>query len=167
MANNNTKTTQTFPKDFYKKLDSARNDTDKKNDEKSTMHKKFIADLKEDNDAYLDMYYCVILDRLIFKCSRLDDNIDKEITLWNIKNIINEDSIDKKTKIKITTFWTGFFDAKTKKFNTSYWDELEIPLMYEQLKNKFLNDGIQMEDISNMEKSYNQVIKFTIPARAI
>jgi hypothetical protein len=163
----NTKFTQTNPKDFYKKLDSARNDTDKKNYDKSAMHEKFIADLKEDNDAYLDMYYCVILDRLIFKCSRLDDDVEKEITLWNVKNIINEDSIDKKTKIKITTFWTGFFDSNTKKFNTSYWDELKIPLMYEQLKKKFLDEGIKIEDISNTEKSFNQVIKFIIPPRAI
>lgn len=146
---------------FYEKVSTLRNKDIVKQSNLKENRKEFLEKLKHDNDLYLKIYYDLILEIIVKKCLKWADDEKKEFTLWNIKNLVSKHD-DQKTNLKINTFWYGFYNSYNKKSDKSAWDELNIPLMLEQLNNKFNEFGICFTDISDRTKSFNQVIKVTI-----
>ena len=135
--------------------------------ESTDFQKEFLEKLTEDTILIASTIYEFLINEITYKISRTEDSDEKYFIIWNIqKKLFIDDSL-RKTNVKFRTFFTGFFDSKTKTFTKESWDKAGLDLMVDEVNKRFLGTGIYIEDVSDTTKSYAHLIKVTIPPKPI
>ena len=133
--------------------------------ESTDFQKEFTDKLKEDTILIASAIYEFLINEIAYKISRTEDSEEKYFIIWNIqKKLFIDDSL-RKTNVKFRTFFTGFFDSKTKTFTKESWEKAGLDLMVDEVNKLFLGTGIYIEDVSDTTKSYAHLIKVTVPPK--
>jgi len=131
----------------------------------SDKDKEFSEKLKHDSILIASSIYEHLINEIAYKISKSNDSEEKYFIVWNIqKKLFIDDSL-RKTNVKFKTFFTGFFDFKSKSFSKDSWDKAGIDLMVDEVNKLFLDTGIFIEDVSDINKSYAHLIKVTVPPK--
>ena len=119
--------------------------------------------LCEDSNTIRDAALKLIRQEIVFHLSKSSKPHDfHSFRIWNLANKLKD--LKLRGSIKVTTYFTGFWNPSERKHHDELWQEAGIGLMIEEL-NKVMFP-IRLEDISDSNASFNQVFRCTIPADA-
>ena len=122
---------------------------------------KRLRDALEDITTIRDACIEVIM----FECDKIlpicNDNEEKTVKVRNIEERIK--SFPLKGTIKITTFFTGFWDSNTNSYSSRAFEEVGKQLMLDEINKAIF--PLSLRDVSDPSKSTNRVFTCTIPPR--
>lgn len=141
-------------------------ETSSKNDDKPKHTSKDYANINHDYQIVLQGFLDRILDKVERQVRWNANNKEKQLTevvlvrYMDVYGWCNEAIM--KTRIKPTTFFTGFWNKDTREFNFVSFTESGIDKMIFEKATEILKEhGYVMEDISDPSKSKKKVCKIS------
>lgn len=151
---------------LYAKSDKKREELKRSSEREESIKETLRNNLAHDSDMIRD----AIINKIIMpQCERImaksNDDEEKVFKLWNIQYEECLRSLPLKGNMKVSTFFTGFWDDASKSHTFDAFEEAGKKKMFDELKDKIL--PLVLTDISDRSRSMAYVLTCTIPAREL
>lgn len=150
--------------DLYAKSDKKKEEAKSNQEKEDGMKEMLRKNLADDSDTIRD----AIIEQIIKpQCERImakgNDADEKVFKLWNIQYSDALRSLPLKGKMKVPTFFTGFWDDSSKTHSFEAFEAAGKKKMLDELNDKIA--PLHLTNISDRDKSMAYVLTCTIPAR--